>query len=1328
MKVQEKIGAVSAAYIVFVATFFLLHQYVAHIPAWSILIMLPAIMVGVFWGLKAGIFSGILSFGFAIFLAFLQDIWFHGLKLLPETNIFEHVQAIFLFAAIPGLVGYMADIARRAKKQKRQLQESEQRFRTLADFTYSSEYWISPDNNLIYQSPSIERITGYTAEEFIENHPGLFSSIVHPSDKEQFGKHFEKDLSSSEVTRLTFRIISRSGEVRWLENVTRPVYDNEGNFLGRRGSSQEITERRQMEERLRESEEKYRTFVNNIPDIAWTADSEGHTIFLSPNVETINGYTPDEICKADDRLWFGRICLEDIENVMSAYKALFKKEQKFDIEYRIKRKDGKWIWLHDRAVATYEKDGLLYADGLYMDITERKQMEEDLRQSELQFRAIADNTYASEYWIDPDNNLIYQSPSIELMTGYTAEELVKNHPGLFSSLVHPEDKEQFRKHFENDLRSSDVARFTFRITKGTGEVRWLENITRPVFDNEGNFLGRRGSSRDITERKQAEEELRESEERLTAFMDSATDIFSLWDSELNLIRENEAGMRIFPPGTKREDVYGRNMEDILPGVKESGRLDEYKKVIKTGKPFFAGDIIPHPQFGKAYLNVTAFKVVDGLGLIVRDITKRKKAEEALRESEERWRNLVQNIPAFIVEIDLNGKILAINKTQPGLSLENFLDKSVFDVAPPPGHDRLKSAFAEVIDKGILVEYEYEAPDYGPEKTSAWYHDQLAPVMINDEIKSIILIITDITKRKQTEEALKESEERFSLFMDYLPAATFIKDNETRAIYVNKYMNDVFGAKDWIGKTALELFPKDVAEAMNADDNKSLTKGYWITVESIPDKHGINHIYQTHKFRIERSGKPSLLGGIALDITERMRAEKEIKKFKAISDKAGYGVGIIDLKGYLLYLNETFSQIHGYTVDELLGKHVSILHTEEQLKNVDRLNEQLVQEGSYVAEEVWHKRKDGNIFLTQMNGTLINDEKGQPLFMAATIIDITERKRAEEALRESEERFSAFMKHLPFTAYIKDQNLRNVFVNERMLKMCGNSMSEVIGSTVHDSKTPAVAERLEKAYRKVLDEDVPIELENSMTMPNGEKRYWRDVLFPIHMPNERLVGGVAINTTAQKRVEEQLKASLREKETLLQEIHHRVKNNMQVVASLSRMQARRSTDDSVKKALQAHQNRIMAMAVVHELLYESESLSDIDLGKYIKRLSGSLAEMYKSGSKIELHIDTEEITIGIDKASPYGIVLNELIANSFKHAFTEDQSGQIQIKARSVNDEIEIVIKDNGQGMPEDIDVKKSETMGHMLVKGLVESQLHGTWDMSSGKTGTKHSIRFKKAE
>ncbi len=139
---------------------------------------------------------------------------------------------------------------------------------------------------------------------------------------------------------------------------------------------QDITERKQAEKVLREREERYRNLVMNIPDVTWTSDFRGNTIFISHAVEKIYGFTPEEICQGGESLWLGRIHPDDVESVKKAYEELFTASKKFDFEYRIQRKDGEWIWLHDRAITSYEKDGLKYADGIFSDVTERKKLEE----------------------------------------------------------------------------------------------------------------------------------------------------------------------------------------------------------------------------------------------------------------------------------------------------------------------------------------------------------------------------------------------------------------------------------------------------------------------------------------------------------------------------------------------------------------------------------------------------------------------------------------------------------------------------------------------------------------------------------------------------------------------------------------------------------------------------------------------------------------------------------------------------------------------------------------------------------------------------------------
>lgn len=212
----------------------------------------------------------------------------------------------------------------------------------------------------------------------------------------------------------------------------------------------------------------------------------------------------------------------------------------------------------------------------------------------------------------------------------------------------------------------------------------------------------------------------------------------------------------------------------------------------------------------------------------------------------------------------------------------------------------------------------------------------------------------------------------------------------------------------------------------------------------------------------------------------------------------------------------------------------------------------------------------------------------------------------------------------------------------------------------------------------------------------------------------------------RETEKQIKASLQEKEVLLREIHHRVKNNMQVIASLIRSQARKIDDVRFKRLIDEIQSRVKAMALIHEILYQSDNLSGIDLNKYINRVAKGLLRAHGIGSiPVEMKIDVESITLEMDQAVPCGLIINELIANSLEHAFPEKGPARIEIRGRSVGrDEVVLVIGDNGVGIPEGTDFRNTGTLGLDLVFGLGENQLGGTVDMSFD-AGLQFTVRFK---
>lgn len=214
------------------------------------------------------------------------------------------------------------------------------------------------------------------------------------------------------------------------------------------------------------------------------------------------------------------------------------------------------------------------------------------------------------------------------------------------------------------------------------------------------------------------------------------------------------------------------------------------------------------------------------------------------------------------------------------------------------------------------------------------------------------------------------------------------------------------------------------------------------------------------------------------------------------------------------------------------------------------------------------------------------------------------------------------------------------------------------------------------------------------------------------------------TTEHKQTENQIKTSLKEKETFLKEIHHRVKNNLQIIHSLLSLQAEYLNDKQDKSLFRQTQNRIKTMALIHEKLYTSQDFVNIDFREYIQNLSAHLLRSYSVASRIGLRIEVEKITLDIDRAVPCSLVINELVTNSIKHAFSNDKKGCITIDFHTNKKDYVLSVQDNGKGLPENLDYRNTESLGLQLVCALAE-QLHGKVRLSRSK-GTKFTITFKK--
>ncbi len=299
------------------------------------------------------------------------------------------------------------------------------------------------------------------------------------------------------------------------------------------------------------------------------------------------------------------------------------------------------------------------------------------------------------------------------------------------------------------------------------------------------------------------------------------------------------------------------------------------------------------------------------------------------------------------------------------------------------------------------------------------------------------------------------------------------------------------------------------------------------------------------------------------------------------------------------------------------------------------------------------------------------------------------------------------------------DLQNCIVNANpsALHLMGCSVSEAIGQSVNHV-WPGLSDFLEHIHHEDIDREITIDL-------GKEQRIYDVQIFPLTDWRNRIISYVVVlhDITRRKQAEEKMKASLEEKEVLLQEIHHRVKNNMQIISSLLNLQTRYVKDIQCREMFRESQNRIQSMALIHEKVYQSEDLSHIDFKEYVQSVVNGLIQSYDVNmNQVTIKIKVEDISLSIDTAMPCGLIINELVSNALKHAFP-DRTGEIMVTLRAVDGIIELTVGDNGVGMPDDVDFKNAETLGLQLVTILAEDQLRGDINLDKSK-GTVFTITF----
>jgi PAS domain S-box-containing protein len=473
----------------------------------------------------------------------------------------------------------------------------------------------------------------------------------------------------------------------------------------------------------------------------------------------------------------------------------------------------------------------------------------------------------------------------------------------------------------------------------------------------------------------------------------------------------------------------------------------------------------------------------------------------------------------------------------------------------------------------------------------------------------------------------------------------------------------------------------------------------------------------------------MIESVSREINERRKAEEELRQseneYRVLIENLPQRIFLKDRNGVYISCNENYARDLGINPQQIAGKTDYDFFPKE-LANKYRVDDKRIMESGKTEEIEEQYIKDGSESFVKTVKIPVKDEEGNITGVQGIFWDITGRKKAEEALRASEEKYRVVFETTGTAIVIVEDDIISM-INTEFEKLSGYFKEEIEG---RKSWTEFIVkedlERLKEYYRlyKIDPDSVPDTYEFRACDRYGNIK---DIFMRIALiPNTKKLVVSLLDITEHKQAEESLRISFKEKEILLREVHHRTKNNLQVILSLLDLQSLTIRDKKMLGGIKDIQNRIRSIALVHEKLYQSKDLSNVNLKNYIQEVTNALIKSYEgSKHRISLILDIDYIFISLDTITTCGLIVNELVSNSLKYAFPNNRKGKIKIAIHATEgDEMELQISDDGIGLPEGLDFRNTKSLGLNLVRWLAEDQLGGEVGLK-GKKGTDFLIKFK---
>ncbi len=766
----------------------------------------------------------------------------------------------------------------------------------------------------------------------------------------------------------------------------------------------------------------------------------------------------------------------------------------------------------------------------------------------------------------------------------------------------------------------------------------------------------------------------------------------------------------------------------------------------------------------------------------------------LKESEERYRLLFENVWDVVFLYDSEFSIISVSPSVErilGYKPEELTGRKFLDIniIAPEYLDAAVSDASRLLagEKIPSAEYEFIAKD-GTRKTG---EVSGSLVLRNGEIIGVISIGRDITERKNAEKLinhqreelartnmelraameeleasneeliqsnaqLTESEERYRSLFEGVPIGLYRATHDGRIVEVNRVLVAMLGYPDrqsLLAVNARDLYanPGDRERWLSLFERKNIVRNYDIQFR----RHDGSIIWARNNGRVVRDESRRILcyEGSLEDITDLKQVEKELheteQKLHDIFQGSPIPAFIINTSHQVIYWNRALEEMSGIKSGEVMD---TCLHWKAFYGEARPCMADLLLDGDAAAITFWYNGKyrrsdlienayeatdffpnlgEGGKWL-RFTAAVIRGASGDPLGALETLEDITKRKLAEDALRESEEKYKTLVNNIPDIVYSLDRSGKITLINKEVLDAYGYRYEDLINEPFPDFIHPDDKERVSNSFIEAVKthRNYTKGLQFRIVDKKGDI-HWLELHSHMRFDNQgdfHQEEGVLRDISERKLADEKLLASLHEKEVLLKEVHHRVKNNLQVIMSLINLQSKNLNNKDLIQCIDVVKNRIWAISLIHERLYQSGNFSSIDFPEYIKILATELCRAYyQTTPEINFTLDAGNVGISIDKAIPCSLITNEIISNSLKHAFPPDWHGKAELSVSIHEDpdgRVELTIRDNGIGIPLKAEPGATDTLGLNLIN-ILTRQIDGKFRIDR-ENGTKYTIIFNK--